>query len=717
MLRSWHWIIFLSLLLGSVLTIDVYREYQKTLTSEQQRLVTLSGALKANIGEQLRASSRMLDGLRQDLPDLLVRPDGVERLTSRMALLADSVIGIRTLLLVDADGNTLASNRTELVGQNFKNNERYQIIKAGNDPTTLYISPPFKTPLGTFTTSLGKVIVGIDGGFNGYLLAIVDPAYFGILMRSLLYATDMRLSVAHGSGKVIFSTQVTPNILGFDLTQKPNSLFNQHQNSGRESSYMVDRATATDDLRLVAIQTIHPSEGKADSSLVVAVSRDASAAIADWKKTSQHQGMLFIAIVFVACVGNYLYSHRKQAYRLLHLEKARAEEVAAEHIRQTNEQFRAYFENMSVGAVQLDTDGKFQLVNERYSEMTGYSREELLNGMQPSQLTHPEDQANEQVLMSQLFAKSGESLGLEKRVLRKSGEVIWVHVSAHAVHGSDGKVKFTTEVVEDITLRKQLMADLEGATVAAEAANRAKTLFLGNMSHEMRTPLHQISGVAGMFRRDALSDKQSHRLGMLESAVKRLDTVIGGILTLVDIEAGSTEVKLAPISLCQIVSDVASLLEERAASKNLLVDQDVSVFTDPLMGDTRHLTTILSCYCNNAVTFSERGTVTIRVLKLSEDMGSVMVRLEVQDQGIGIDTKQIERLFEHFEQADNSHTRKYGGTGVGLAIVKKLAKLMGGDAGCNSLLGTGSIFWATVRLAKGDPNSSERSVVSDDFQI
>lgn len=717
MSQSWRWIVLLLLLLGSILAIDAYSEYRNTLSREQQRLILLGSAVKANISEQLRASSGMLDGLRQDIPELLVRPDGIQRINKRMELLSESVIGVRSLLLVDAEGNAIASNRAELIGQNFQDSERYQRIKAGNDPAMLYISPPFKTPLGIFTTSLGKAIVSPDGRFNGYLLAILDPTYFGVLMESLLYAPDMRLSVAHGDGKVVFSTQSTPEILGYDLSQKPDSLFNRHRSSGLESSYAIDRATATNDLRLVAIQTILPSTGKASNPLVVAVSRDADAVLSEWKKSTQHQGLLFAAIMLVACVGNYLQSLRKHAYRLLHQEKTRVEAVAEERIRESNQQFRAYFENMSVGAFQLDALGKYQLVNERYCEMTGYSREELLSGMQPFQLIHPDDRDNEQEQMRQMLAEDGNNLDLEKRILRKSGDLIWVHVAAHAVRDTDGNVKFTTAVIEDITLRKQLMASLERAMVAAEAANRAKTLFLGNMSHEMRTPLHQISGVAGMFRRDSLTEKQSHRLGMLESAVKRLDTVIGGILTLVDIEAGSTEVKLAPIDLNHVVSGVASLLAERASTKNMAIYQDVAVLPGPLLGDAKHITTILSCYCNNAVTFSEQGTVTIRVLKLSEDMGSVMLRMEVQDQGIGIEHNQIERLFEQFEQADNSHTRKYGGTGVGLAIVRKLANLMGGDAGCESILGSGSTFWATVRLVKGDPNSSEQIVASEDFQI
>ena len=116
--------------------------------------------------------------------------------------------------------------------------------------------------------------------------------------------------------------------------------------------------------------------------------------------------------------------------------------------------------------------------------------------------------------------------------------------------------------------------------------------------------------------------------------------------------------------------------------------------------------------------FSERGEIVVRAALIEEDAGSVVVRLSVEDQGIGIDAAQIERLFEHFEQADNSHTRRYGGTGVGLAIVRSLARLMGGDAGCRSVLGEGSNFWVTVRLVKiVAPEAGTELLGPHDFQI
>ncbi len=720
MARPWYWLAALLVVLGAVLAFDAAEERKKISLREQERLISLAGVLKTNLGAQLLASSRMLDVLRQDIPELLQTANGSERLNRRMALLSESLIGIRTLLLVGADGIVRASNRSQLVGQNFKDSETYQTIRIGSDPAALYVAAPFRTPLGLFTSSLGKVFTNPAGEYDGYLLAVLDPDYFGVLMQSLQYVEDMRLSVAHGDGKIIFSTQREPDIRGFDLSQKPDSLFNRHRQSGRESSFVIDRATATADLRLIAIQTVWPKAAGADKALIVAVSRQSEAVFAEWEKHNQQQAILFAGVVLAVCLGYYLYTHRRQAYQLLRLERARVEQ-AEERIRDSDEQFRGYFENMAVGALQLDAAGRYQLVNDRYCEMTGYRREELQQ-LRPDELSPPEERSREEARMREFLASNdGKHFTLEKRMLRKNGQIIWVHVSANVVRDEQGRVRFTTAVVEDITPRKQLMAELECARVAADMANRAKSLFLGNMSHEMRTPLHQIAGMAEMLHSEPLSDKQARRLSILEAATRRLDTVIGGILTLVDIESGSAGIKLAPLDLGQVVGDVVDAVAERAAGKNLGLRREIGPLPSPLMGDVAHLTTILSCYCNNAIAFSERGEIVVRAALIEEDAGSVVVRLSVEDQGIGIDSAQIERLFEHFEQADNSHTRRYGGTGVGLAIVRSLARLMGGDAGCRSVLGEGSSFWVTIRLVKiVTPEAGSEPLDPqdpDDFQI
>ena len=706
------------LVIGSLLGAELYADHRQIEQRETDRLTSLASALNSNIGEQLRTSASMLNAVGEDADDLAQSQIGSERLSHRMKILSESLMGVSALLYVNAQGDVVASNQPSLIGRNFRDSDRYKALSERNNPAILHVSAPFTTPLGRYTIALGKGLQNRAGKFNGYLLAIIDPDYFGVLLKSLQYSPDMRLSVAHGNGRIIYSTQTSPDIRGRDLTVRPDSMFLRHLRSGAPSSFAIDHATVTRDLRLVAIHTVYPTSGEADNPLVIAVSRDAETVFADWRRSAITLGGLYAIGVIGTLLTLHVSQRRKRAFQDLREEKDAASRLADKQIEAKHEQFRAYFNTMAVGAVQLDASGRFELVNDRYCEITGYSPDELIGRMKPSEMTHPDDAEAEQAQIHSVEQGDADTREIEKRIVRKDGRTIWVHVSSHVVRNENGTVKFTSAVVEDIAHRKHLMRELADAKEHAEAANRAKTLFLGNMSHEVRTPLHQIAGVASMFRRDVTNEKQQRRTVMLDAAVKRLDAVISGILTLVDLEAGSASVRLAPVNVVQLVDDAVALAVVRASTKGLHIEHTVAELPSPLYGAADHITTILACFCNNAITFSEKGTIRIRVELIHDEAGYVQIRISVKDEGIGIAAKDIPRLFEHFEQADNSNTRRYGGTGVGLAIVKKLAHLMGGDAGCNSTPGEGSTFWATLTLVKRPQEEARLHNCSpDDYQI
>lgn len=706
------------IVIGSLLGAELYSDHRQIEQRETERLTSLASALNTNLGEQLRTSARMLDAVGEDAGDLVQSELGAARLSRRMKILSESLIGVSALLYVNAQGDVVASNQPDLIGRNFRGSDRYKALSERNNPAVLHVSAPFTTPLGRYTIALGKGLQTHAGKFNGYLLAVIDPDYFGALLKSLKYSSDMRLSVVHSNGQIIYSTQTSPDIRGRDLAANPDSMFLRYMRSGAPSSFAIDLATVTKDLRMVAIHTVYPASGEVDHPLVVAVSRDAEAVFADWQRSAITLGGLYAAGVIGTLLALHVSRRRKLAFQNLREEKDAVSRSADEQIQAKNEQFRAYFNTMAVGAVQLDASGRFELVNGRYCEITGYSPDELIGKMKPSEMTHPDDAAAEQAQIHRVEQGEADTREIEKRIIRKDGRTIWVHVSSHVVRDENGAVKFTSAVVEDIAHRKHLMLELADAKERAEAANRAKTLFLGNMSHEMRTPLHQISGVASMFRRDAPNEKQQRRLAMLETAVKRLDAVISGILTLVDLEAGLASVRLAPVNVAQLVGDAVALALVRATPKGLHIEHTVAELPSPLYGAADHITTIMACFCNNAITFSEKGTIRIRVELIRDEAGYVQIRIAVKDEGIGIAAEDIPRLFEHFEQADNSNTRRYGGTGIGLAIVKKLARLMGGDAGCDSLPGEGSTFWATLTLVKQTKEEAlYESLSSEDYQI
>ncbi len=220
------------------------------------------------------------------------------------------------------------------------------------------------------------------------------------------------------------------------------------------------------------------------------------------------------------------------------------------------------------------------------------------------------------------------------------------------------------------------------------------------MSHEIRTPLTAITGMAHLIRRGELSPAQHEQLDKLEAAGYHLLDVINAILDLSKIEAGRLTLEEAPVCVETLLDNVAAMLHDRAAAKNLILTVTHGKLPHSLRGDPTRLQQALLNYATNAIKFTDRGSVTLRAT-IDDDFGDeVLLRLEVSDTGIGIAPEVQCKLFTAFEQADSSTTRKYGGTGLGLAINRKLADLMDGEVGVRSTPGVGSTFWLTARLAK-----------------
>jgi signal transduction histidine kinase/ActR/RegA family two-component response regulator len=272
-------------------------------------------------------------------------------------------------------------------------------------------------------------------------------------------------------------------------------------------------------------------------------------------------------------------------------------------------------------------------------------------------------------------------------------------------HIDISKIKQAEEEVRQLNAHLELRvvertAALDIALKAAEAANIAKSAFLANMSHEIRTPMNGIIGMANILRREGVTPQQAKRLDIIDTSAQHLLSVINNVLDLSKIEAGKLTLEEAPVIVSSLLTNVSSILAERVKSKGLHMLIETGHLPHQLMGDPTRLQQALLNYTTNAVKFTETGTVTLRAFMQEETAASVMLRLEVQDTGIGIAPEAMSRLFSAFEQADNSMTRKYGGTGLGLAITKRLAELMDGKVGADSTPGVGSTFWFTVKLKK-----------------
>ena len=361
--------------------------------------------------------------------------------------------------------------------------------------------------------------------------------------------------------------------------------------------------------------------------------------------------------------------------------------------------------------------GEIEYVNESFVQNAGYSRADAM-GQNPRILHSGKTPPATFVSLWQTLT-SGRSWKGELHNRRKNGSEYIEFAIITPIRQPDGQITHYVAVKEDITEKKRLAteldrhrnhleelvssrtAELARAQEAATAASRAKSEFLANMSHEIRTPMNAIVGLTHLLRRSHPRPEQAERLGKIDSAATHLLSVINDILDISKIEAGKLVMEHANFALTAILDNVRSVISEQAQRKNLAVEVDLDGVPVWLRGDPTRLRQALLNYAGNAVKFTEQGSITLRAVLLDSQGGELLVRFEVEDTGIGIAPEKTDNLFHAFEQADASTTRKYGGTGLGLVITRRLAELMGGEAGVSTELGKGSNFWFTVRMQRG----------------
>lgn len=348
------------------------------------------------------------------------------------------------------------------------------------------------------------------------------------------------------------------------------------------------------------------------------------------------------------------------------------------------------------GVYALDNDGICIFVNDEASALLGWPKE-VLTGNRIHDLVHYRRANGEPLPASRCPIKRvTETLenyhSDQEYFIRQSGEGFPVEVtSVPLIH--DEQAFGSVAVFKDISQRRQDELERQRALERAEAATRAKSEFLANMSHEIRTPMNAIIGLSHLALTTELDRQQAGYVEKIQGSAQNLLGIINDILDFSKIEAGSLHIESVRFSLDQLLREVYDLNQGHAEDKGLSFSMSRSFdIPDQLIGDPVRVSQILVNLISNAVKFTERGAVTVRLEVVQLEGNHLRLAIEVQDTGIGISEEYQDKLFEAFTQADTSTTRKYGGTGLGLSICRQLTQLMGGCIGIRSTPGRGTTF-------------------------
>lgn len=297
-------------------------DHRNITDQERHRLKTQAGVITLNMEQQLEATDRAMISVVNDIAYLRKHED-LKLTNRRLQALTDAMPGVRTMMVLDSAGIVAASNRDELIGKDFSSRDDYTTPVEDNDASTLYVSPPFETVLGTYAINVSRIIPSETGKIYGIVSATLDPQYFKVLLTSVLYAPDMLSTIIHGDGIRFMMVPDSEGQAGRDLTQF-GTFFSRHLKSGKRENVLIGTSPSYSSERVIALHTVEPKQLQLDKPLYVACSRDNSTIHKEWRNNTLKQVVTFAIISIVAIFGLVLLQRRQKE---LALHSAQAHEL------------------------------------------------------------------------------------------------------------------------------------------------------------------------------------------------------------------------------------------------------------------------------------------------------------------------------------------------------------------------------------------------------
>jgi len=366
-------------------------------------------------------------------------------------------------------------------------------------------------------------------------------------------------------------------------------------------------------------------------------------------------------------------------------------------IRESEEKYRGVLENMELGLLEVDLDDNILRANNAFCQMLGYTPEELI-GKNAGETFLPEN--SRKIIKERLKErKEGQSSVYELQMQRKDGVLSWGLISGAPIKNAQGTVIGSIGIQFDLTDRKKLETELAEAKQAADRARLAERQFLTHMSHEIRTPINAVIGMTHLLETTQPDITQKDYLTSLRFSADSLLGIIDNILDLSKIDAGEITFEVKPFDLNYLLRSLMQTIQYKKDQKDLQVLEDLDPALENLViGDPTRLNQILTNLLGNALKFTQTGEIRLTTTLLRQTESTYQIEFRVHDTGIGIPKDKHETIFEYFKQANVQINRKFGGTGLGLTIVKQLVEMMGGSIRVESQPGLGSDFIFTLNF-------------------
>jgi PAS domain S-box-containing protein len=352
----------------------------------------------------------------------------------------------------------------------------------------------------------------------------------------------------------------------------------------------------------------------------------------------------------------------------------------------------------NIGVSICDNYGRVSWINDSLNKILGYSLSEV-KGKRIGDVVKGNDTDLEVLKGARNSAIKLQPYNIELKVYRKDGSEAWLSISNTPIRNDKNNTIQQVEIIADITKKKEVEFSLVEAKEQALQLSKAKEMFLSVMSHEIRTPLNAIIGLSNILVDEEMLPAQEQTINLLKFSSDNLLALINDILDFSKIEIGKMELENKRLNINELIRDITNSLSFKIKEKNIELKYNVSseipVF---VRGDKTRLYQILINLINNAIKFTEKGNVEIIVELVKKDQEYTFIKFKIEDTGIGISEDKFDTIFESFTQASNNTARKYGGSGLGLTITKKLIELYHGDIRVESELGKGSSFIFNLRF-------------------